>query len=184
MIAALENPQIRKHAAPLTLHQYHTLINEGAISNDVEFLEGVLIEKMPKSPLHEFIVAQLIAILQKNLAPGLIVRKEGPLTIGNSEPEPDISVVHGELSDYRLEHPQTAEFVAEISVTTQDIDFAKANIYARANVPVYLIIDAAKNIAHLHTNPQNDKYTTVAQHNDKIRLNTWNIDLDIKSLFQ
>jgi Uma2 family endonuclease len=182
VIAALEKPEIRKYAAPLTLLQYHTLVNEGVISNDVEFLEGVLIEKMPKSPLHEFIITQLVSLLQKHMRPDFFVRKEGPISIQNSEPEPDISIVRGKPSDYRLQHPQTAEFVAEISVSSQSIDFAKAEIYARAKIPVYLIIDAAKNIVYLYTNPENDKYASQVQYHDKFSLGIWDITLDLKSL--
>lgn len=118
MIAALENLEVRKHAVPLTLRQYHTLVNKGAITNDVESIEGALIEKIPMSPLHEFIILRLFELIQRHLLPNLILRKEAPISIENSEPEP------------------------EISVTSHNIDFAKADIYARAQIPEYLILDA------------------------------------------
>jgi len=167
----------------LTLHQYHTLVNEGSLANDIEFIRGALIEKVPKSPLHEFIIAKLMGIIAPRLGAQFLLRKEGPISTRDSEPEPDVSVVKGKLQDFLMAHPTTAEFIAEVSVTSQDIDFAKADIYAEAGVPVYIILDAKERFAHVYTEPKNGQYTEVRQIKDHLTIETLGFKIDLKDIF-
>ena len=68
------------------------------------------------------------------------VGKEDPITIGNSEPEPDISVIKGQLSDFRHAKPTTAQFVIEVAISSLALDRAKARDYVIARVPEYWIV--------------------------------------------
>ncbi len=183
MIAVFEKAEIRKHAVPLTIEQYHTLVNEGSFSNDIEFIRGALIEKMSKSPLHEYIIAKLIQAITPLLGREFLLRKEGPISTRDSEPEPDISIVKGSPDDFLTKHPSTAEFVAEVAVTSQDIDFAKADIYAEAGIPVYALIDAKACVVHLHTKPKEGRYAEVTLQTDNMELGLSGAKIDLKSVF-
>jgi Uma2 family endonuclease len=48
--------------------------------------------------------------------------------------------VRGEKTDFRSRHPETAELVVEIAVSSLEIDRVKAAIYAEAGVREYWIV--------------------------------------------
>ncbi len=125
---------------PLTVEQYHRLSAEGIVPERTELLQGVVIEQMTKSPLHTFLVQRLTRWIEAALPAGWFVRKEEPLTLADSEPEPDIAVVAGGPEEYRTAHPATAALVVEVAIATLGIDRAKADIYAAAGIPEYWIV--------------------------------------------
>ena len=155
----LEDPAIRQRAFSVTVAQYHALGELGLISERVELLEGVIVEKLPKSPLHSFLVLRSLERLQKVLADNLHVRSEQPLTCRNSEPEPDLAVVRGQPRDYVQAHPHTAELVIEIAVPSAEIDRRKTAIYAAAEVAEYWIILPEKHQIEVHTGLVDAQYT-------------------------
>ena len=140
MIELLEKPAIRELALPITVEQYHQLGAAGIISERTELLRGVILGKMTKSPLHVYLVARIVEWLRGALAAGHYVRKEEPLTLADSEPEPDAAVVQGKAEDYRAQHPTKAELVIEVAIATVDLDQEKAAVYATAGIPEYWIV--------------------------------------------
>jgi len=148
MTALLELPAIRQRATRLSVEDYHRL---GELP--VELLRGTIIDKMPKSPLHQFYADRCRRILSGQIAPELIVRQEGPITTADSEPEPDVSVVVGPEERYFLAHPRTAELVIEIAVSSLEIDRVKALIYAEASVKEYWIVCPEEKSVEVHRQP-------------------------------
>lgn len=84
--------------------------------------------------------------------------------VGNRDPvdagpqglqEPDLSVVRGTVEDYARRHPRADEtlLIIEIALTTQEVDPARAAIYAHAGAPVYWLLDAQAHELHLHEEP-------------------------------
>jgi Uma2 family endonuclease len=70
----------------------------------------------------------------------LVVRREDPLTLKDSEPEPDIAVVRGSESEFFHAHPTTAELVIEVAVSSPVLDREAASLYAEAGVKEYWIV--------------------------------------------
>jgi len=105
---------------PLGVKAYHALGDLGLIPEKTELLYGQIFHKMSKSPLHSFLSEFLEDILRGAVPAGCHVRGEEPLTIGDSEPEPDLVVVRGRREDYRQAHPTTAELVIEVCVSSHD----------------------------------------------------------------
>lgn len=140
MQSLLENSSIRDAVLRLDVDQYHRLCNSGIIPERTELLEGVVVEKMGKSPLHTWTVAFLEDWFRNSLRDGLLLRVEQPLTLGASEPEPDLAIVAGHRDDFRRCHPQHAEVVVEVAVTTAELDRAKSRIYAEASIPTYFLV--------------------------------------------
>lgn len=136
----LESPGIRDAILRLDVDQYHRLCSSGIISERTELLEGVVVEKMGKSPLHTWTVAVLEEWFRSSLREGLLLRVEQPLTLGNSEPEPDLAVVVGCRDDFQRCHPASALLVVEVAIKTADLDQAKSSIYAQANIAQYLLV--------------------------------------------
>jgi Uma2 family endonuclease len=135
MTALLDLPAIRQRVTRLSVEDYHRL---GELP--VELLRGTIIDKMPKSPLHQFFADRVRDILSGQISPEFVVRQGGPLTTTDSEPEPDVSVVAGPRELYRAAHPGTAELVVEVAVSSVEIDRVKALIYAEAGVKEYWIV--------------------------------------------
>ncbi|HAB15391.1 MAG TPA: Uma2 family endonuclease [Verrucomicrobiota bacterium] len=159
MASILDEPAIRQAVFPLSVEFYHQAGELGLLGEDVELLEGTLVTKMPKSPLHESLVWLLFELLEGRLPPALCVLKEAPLTFLRSEPEPDLAVVRGTRQDFRRGHPTTAELVIEVAVSTLELDRRKAAIYAGAGVKEYWVVVPAERCVEVYREPQTEGYT-------------------------
>jgi len=105
MASILDNQAIREIALPISVGQYHEFVRSGIIGESTELLRGVIVEKMTKSPRHTWTVQQLNDWFGPRVQPGAYLRKEEPLTLRVSEPEPDIAIVEGCPDDYLNAHP-------------------------------------------------------------------------------
>lgn len=160
MLEVLDSPEVRKHVAHVSIDRYHRMIDLGVFDEwPVELLNGVLVEKMPKSELHIFLVQFLYRALNQ-FCPDTkwLVAKEDPITIGNSEPEPDIAVISGTLSDFRHTKPTTAELVIEVAISSLALDRAKAPEYASAGISEYWIIRPEDEVTEVYRRPSNGAY--------------------------
>jgi Uma2 family endonuclease len=140
MASVLDNVAVREAALPISVEQYHKLGEAGIIPQNTELLHGVILEKMVKSPEHSWLVQRLVDWLRDGLPTGWLVRQEQPLTIEDSEPEPDIAVVKGSAEDFRRSHPRTAALVIEVAISSEAIDREKAEVYAAAGVSEYWLV--------------------------------------------
>jgi Uma2 family endonuclease len=149
----------------LTSDEYHQLVDSGGFDEDtrVELIEGILCDMSPKSPEHERIIAYLNRVLATALDHDRFwLRPTAPLSIGDSEPEPDLSVVRrGTPEPY---HPASAALVIEVSVSSRRRDLAvKPALYAGADVAEYWVVDPAKDVVVVHSDPGADGYRTRAE---------------------
>jgi Uma2 family endonuclease len=129
-----------------TLEQYHAMIRSGILTDDepVEFLDGWLVPKMPKSRAHRMVTRLVREALERRIGAGWYVDSQEPISLVNSEPEPDVLVVHGQPTDYATRHPGPSDIalVVEVADTTLARDRGlKLRMYARAGVPLYWIVN-------------------------------------------
>lgn len=144
----------------LTVAQYHDMIEHAILTTEdpVELLEGLLVRKMPKNPPHTLSL-RLIRIALAALFPvgsGFFVSTQDPVTLDESEPEPDSGVVRGHERDYALRHPGPADMplIAEVSDSTLARDRGlKKTIYAKERVPVYWIVNLVDRRIEVYTDP-------------------------------
>ena len=171
---------------PLSVEAYHALGEVGLIPNQTELLDGFVYHKMPKSPFHTYLIRTLLKLLQSAVPAGFIVDTEQPITCMDSEPEPDLSVVRGEIVDFRHAHPRTAELVIEVCVTSHEYDRSKLRAYARAGVKeCWLVLGPEKQI-EVHRQPQAEQFTERTLHGPTGRLTSAavpNFTVDLGSLF-
>jgi Uma2 family endonuclease len=147
----------------ISTEEYRRLIEAGVFDEDarIELIEGLLVDMSPKTRAHENAVAWLTRYLVINVDPERYeVRVGAPLTIGGSEPEPDLAVIP--YSAPRPHHPATAELVVEVVVSslTRDLN-DKPPVYAQAGIPVYWAVDLEGKRAVTHRLPQNGRYRKV-----------------------
>lgn len=143
-----------------TLDEYHQLIRVGVLGEDehVELLEGVIVEMTPQGRAHMLVVTRLNRALIRALSDAYSVRPQGPLTLeGNSEPEPDLAVVTRAEEEQAEAHPRTALLVVEVAGDSLRKDrHLKGHIYARARVTEYWIVDVARQVVEVYTEPDTD----------------------------
>jgi Uma2 family endonuclease len=154
----LEIPQFRARVSPITVAQYHEFPEFNENGRRTELIRGVVIEKMSKSPLHASIVSALYDLIHPQVPAGYWLRQDQPLTLRDSEPEPDISLVRGRRTDFATRHPSTAVLVAEIAVSSAAEDRSLAALYAEAGVEEYWIVLPAERRIEVHRTPQPGGY--------------------------
>lgn len=161
MLPILEEPAVRARAAAFSVEKYHLLSGLGALAPNVELIRGALVEKMSQSPLHASIVELLRESLSVQLPEGFFLRQEKPLTLEDSEPEPDVAVICGVRQDFLTAHPTSAALIIEVVVTSERLDRIKLELYAEAGVPECWLILAEERIVERHTEPQGAAYSRV-----------------------
>jgi Uma2 family endonuclease len=142
----------------LTVDQYHKMIDTGILvdGDPIELLDGLLIEKMTKKPPHAYSTDVTREMLARTVPPGWFVRSQDPITLMESEPEPDCSVVRGDRRQYLKRHPGPADvgIVVEVSDASREQDREwKRRIYAEANIPVYWIVNLIDRQVEVYTDP-------------------------------
>lgn len=141
-----------------TVAEYHWLTKQGFLTEDdnVELLEGYLVQKMPKNPPHA--CALDLANDQFNgLKPaGWRLRIQDPITLDESEPEPDLVLARGLPRAYGARHPHPADIglvieVADSSLASDRSD--KTRIYGRAGIVCYWIVNVQDGQIEVYTSP-------------------------------
>ncbi len=153
-VAAIPNDLIWR----LSIEQYHAIIQAGILTDDdsVELLEGWLVFKRPKNPPHRVTTRLVRTALENILPPGWYVDSQEPITLSNSEPEPDIVVVRGDTRQYLDRHPGAEDIalIIEVSDTTLQRDrTVKKRIYARAGISLYWIVNLVEEQVEVYSEP-------------------------------
>ena len=154
----LELPAVRERVHRLSVAEYHRAGETGVLSEDVELLRGLVVTKMPRTPLHEFVAQKLTDLLLAKVPAGFKVWVERPLTLRDSEPEPDLSVVRGQTEDWVTAHPSTAALVVEVAVSSASVDEGKADIYAEAGIPEYWLVRPDRRAVEVYREPDPGGY--------------------------
>ncbi|MDB5294235.1 MAG: hypothetical protein JWO31_218 [Phycisphaerales bacterium] len=142
----------------LSVRQYHDMIRQGILvdGDPVELLEGMLVVKMSKNPLHSKSTGRVQSHLNAVLPGGYYARVQEPVTLADGEPEPDVAVVRGTDDEYTDCHPGPAD--APLVVEVADSSLArdrtlKLRGYARAGVLVYWIVNLIERQVEVYEQP-------------------------------
>jgi Uma2 family endonuclease len=143
---------------PLTVGQYHEMVRAGILAEGepIELLEGWLVGKMTKDPPHTLSVGCTYDTLRQLVGPIWHVRSEGPITTGDSEPEPDISVIRGRRRDFVDRHPGPSDVALLVEVADASLERDrgwKKQIYAAARIPVFWIVNLVDRQVEVFTQP-------------------------------
>lgn len=158
MSSLLDNPAIRSGVEPISVEQYRRMGEAGIIDTKTELIAGVILRKMIKSPLHTLTVKRLVDALTGQLGEEIELRKEEPLTLESSEPEPDIALVSRGSYDPTRSHPATALLVIEVAINSESLDRAKTAIYAAAQVSEYWLVLPERRLVECFADPHGDRY--------------------------
>ncbi|ELS04282.1 hypothetical protein Xen7305DRAFT_00040110 [Xenococcus sp. PCC 7305] len=151
-----------------SVEQWHKLVESGLLEGkSVELLEGEIVAMSPEGIPHSYTNDSVVKYLRKLLEGLADVRESHPITLDNSEPEPDIAIVRLPETTYRNHHPYSQDiyWLIEISNKTLKIDLEqKSKIYARNEIAEYWVIDLANKKLIVHTQPKGEKYLQIVEY--------------------
>ena len=142
----------------LSVADYHRMIEANILTEDdpVELLGGYLVYKMPQGTPHGNTVDLLAEDLRRLAPADWRVRIQLPITLTESEPEPDIAVVKGDRFTFATRHPGPSDFgvVAEVAASSLAEDRrVKGYYYAEAGIPVYWVVNVDEKQVEVYTDP-------------------------------
>ena len=145
-----------------SIEDYHRIVEAGILKDrSAELLEGEIVEMSPIGPLHRYINVIIAKYLRSLLATLAEVYEAYPVTLGNSEPQPDIAIVKSPDSRYIKRHPYAEDiyFIVEISDSTIKKDkMRKKKTYARNGIEEYWVVDVKGRKVTIFQQPDNDSY--------------------------
>ena len=173
---AVRQPLERIASDPYWLRQfsvaeYHKMIDSGILTPDhgVELLEGWIVNKMSIKPAHRSSVDRVNRRLARVLPDTWNLTCQGPITLSDSEPEPDITIARGVEGTYDKRHPEPADIGALMEVgdsSLLDDRRYKGTLYARENIPVFWLINVVERKIEVYTDAQGGAYRNQVEYTE------------------
>lgn len=154
-LSDLEPERVR----PLKRVEFERLVSEGLFDDErIELLGGAIVEMSPQDTRHAAVIERLDREIKRVAPVSMSVRVQLPFAASEySLPEPDIVVVP--RVDYDDAHPDRAYLVVEVANTSLRKDRSiKSELYARAGVPEYWIVNVAEQHIETRTLPRDGAY--------------------------
>ncbi len=140
----------------------------------LELVDGELISKMGKKRPHVNALVAVQAWLVRTFGEQF-VNPEAPIDVApeddpTNEPEPDLVVLAKPSREFRDANPTPSDLrlVVEISDSTLGFDLTtKAELYARAGIVEYWVVDVAARRLIVHRDPREGLYRLVTAYSDQ-----------------
>jgi Uma2 family endonuclease len=149
-----------------TAGEYMRMAETGILAADarVELIEGEIIDVSPSGSRHAACISRLSALVHGRLGRAGIVRVQLPLELGlRTCPEPDLAVVRHSDDFYASSHPTGRDALLVVEVADSSVAFdrdVKHRVYADQWIPVYWLVDLAREVVVVHTAPAAGRYTS------------------------
>jgi Uma2 family endonuclease len=148
-----------------TSEEYAQMIATGILAEDdrVELIRGEIITMSPIGPNHAYIVALLNRFITRQAPDEALVAIQSPIWLpGNSEPQPDVVVMH--FGNYAHVLPTSADVLLVIEVADSSLAYdrqVKLPLYAASAIAEAWLIDLAARRIERHSDPSADSYRSV-----------------------
>jgi len=142
----------------MSVEQYHEMLRAGILQEDdqVELIEGVLVQKMDKNPPHIIALTKLRDLLLRLNLAGWTLILQDPIRLDESEPEPDATLIRGVVDDYAegLPAPDDIGLVVEVADASLLGDRGyKKQLYAKNGIAQYWIVNLVDCKIEVYTEP-------------------------------
>jgi len=164
MINVADIPKATPQPRRLSVEIYDAMIENGILTenDNVELLNGAIIEKMPKGTKHTSTTRFITKFFYRNLDESIVIQAQDPIRLDDfSEPEPDIVLAKPDENDYTKRHPTPEDILLIIEVSDSTLYFdrnEKGLAYARAGIEQYLLVSVENNTIEDYRNPNDDGY--------------------------
>ena len=161
----LDRYRVPRHR--LTVRDYHRLGEAGVLGEDdrVELLEGQLVDMSPIGPRHALAVDALTELLVHAAAGRAAVRVQNPIVLDDSsEPQPDFTLLRKPWHGYPEAHPRPPDVYLVIEAADSSLEFdlgAKLELYARAGIREFWVVDLTRNRVLVHRRPHDGTYDSI-----------------------
>ncbi len=131
----------------------------------VELLDGRLVAMSPIGPAHLHCVNRLVDLFAEQLYAAdprpARLSVQNPIRLDDtSEPEPDLTLLRPDAPQDDIPDPDDVLLVVEVAETSADYDrTVKQPRYARADIPVYWLVDLERESVEAAWGPSGDTYT-------------------------
>lgn len=148
----------------ITVKEYDSLIEKGILTkyDRIELLNGMVIEKMPKSPQHCSLTDLVTHLFIRLFEDKAIIRNQNPIWLDDvSEPEPDIVLAIPKEDEYENSHPTPNEILLILEVSDSTLVYdrkTKGEAYARAGIRQYLLLNLQDRTIEDYREPNADGY--------------------------
>lgn len=178
----------------LTVSEYDTMVAKGAfdgLSQRVQLIEGEIVAMNPAGPRHDHVIEFLTHWSINNTDFNRIrVRIQSGLSLPDEEsrPEPDVLWVKADHPSNR--HPIADEVLLLIEVSDSTISLdrqRKAELYARAGIIEYWVVNVGRQAIHVFREPSASGYgsmKTVALGDKLTPIAAPDVELDPEELFR
>lgn len=158
-----------------TREECEALSNAGLLAyENLELIEGELIDKVSKTPGHSLSLKLLLHWLYRVY--GLdFVQTEAAIDVAGrdnsrNQPEPDLMVLQRSFTDIgrNAPRPEDLRLVVEVSVSTLRFDLTfKAALYARAAISEYWVVDVSGRRLIAHRAPNDGVYASIEAYSEE-----------------
>jgi Uma2 family endonuclease len=154
-----------------TVEQYHSLGARGILTenDNCELIRGIVLEKPVIKPPHKKALRRLLDHVPPVFGTSFVIDSQGPITLSDSEPEPDLSVAVGPEKRYDQRNPGPDEIVLVVEIFDSTLDYdrrEKLELYAGSKIPVYWIVNLIDRRVEVYTEPRGGKNPTYRKHTD------------------
>lgn len=144
----------------LSTAEYDRMVDAGVLVGlAVELLDGLLVDVSPQGEEHARLVQAVMAMFAGRLR---LLRVQLPLDLADGwVPEPDVALAERDPDPRR--HPSTALIAVEIAVSAHAEARRRAEVYARAGIPVHWLVDVPARTVVEHTEPSDAGYAALSE---------------------
>lgn len=150
-----------------TVDEYHKMGDAGILHEDdrVELIEGEIVEMSPMNVPHAVCIDRLNKLLNRQVPDEWTVRVQSPICLSvDTEPEPDLVLL--KPRDYlKMQHhpgPDDVLLAIEVADSTIRSDRRyKVPLYARAGISEVWLVNIAKKLVEVYSDPFEGKYQSI-----------------------
>ena len=147
------------NARPISVEEYDQMIAQGILTDkdQVELLNGVIIEKITKGTRHASTNDRLNRVLFRLLGDTVVIRNQNPIWLSElSEPEPELVLAKFDEGYYSDRHPVPEDVLLIIEIGRDR--YTKGAAYAAAGIEQYVLLNLLDETVEDYRLPETDGY--------------------------
>ena len=156
------------HVRKWTREEFHRAAQLGFFGPEerLELFDGEIIKKMGENPPHASAIRRCRIALEQIFEPvDAFLSVQSPIILADdSEPEPDLAVVHGDVAAFDSRHPTPADLLLVVEVSDATLVFdreRKARRYAVAEIAEYWILNLPDRRLEAYRMPVNGAHQAI-----------------------